>query len=124
MLLIFGGDLAISAIFSIGAIGQYIAFTLPVALRTFVVGNRFRPGPWNLGKWSYASGVIGTSFTALMIPIMCFPTVNGSDLNVQSMNWTIVVWGGQSSCHELHTSRLALTRTYRANVLDLGLVGC
>ncbi|KZT57204.1 amino acid transporter [Calocera cornea HHB12733] len=94
MLLIFAGPLAIGAIFSIGAIGAYVAFTLPVTLRTFVVGNRFRPGPWHLGRFSYASGVIATSFTLLMMPILCFPTVTGPDLNAQSMNYTCLVWGG------------------------------
>lgn len=94
LLLIYGGSLAISAIFSIGAIGAYVAFTLPVALRTFVVGNRFRPGPWNLGRWSRLSGTVATAFTLLMMPVLCFPTVRGSDLNAQTMNWTVVVWGG------------------------------
>jgi len=94
VLLVFAGPLAIGAIFSIGAIGAYVAFTLPVTLRTFVVGNRFRPGPWNLGRYSYASGVVATSFTCLMMPILCFPTLMLPDLNAQSMNYTCVVWGG------------------------------
>lgn len=96
MLLIFGGSLAIGAIFSIGAIGAYVAFTLPVALRTFVVGNRFRSGPWNLGRWSWLSGCVASAFTLLMMPILCFPTVKGADLNAETMNWTVVVWGGES----------------------------
>jgi len=94
LLLIFAGPLAIGAIFSIGAIGAYVAFTLPVTLRTFVVGNRFRPGPWHLGKWSKFSGCIATAFTLLMMPILSFPAVTGADLNVQSMNYTCLVWGG------------------------------
>lgn len=93
-LLIFGGALSIGAIFSIGAIGAYVAFTLPVTIRTYVVGGRFRPGPWSLGKWSWLSGTIATSFTLLMLPILCFPVVRGADLNVTTMNWTCVVWGG------------------------------
>jgi len=93
-LLIFGGYLSIGAIFSIGAIGQYVAFTLPTTIRTFVVGNRFRPGPWNLGRWSWLSGTISTGYTLLMLPILCFPAVRGKDLDAAGMNWTIVVWGG------------------------------
>jgi hypothetical protein len=30
----------------------------------------------------------------LIIPILCFPAVRGSDLNVSLMNWTCVVYGG------------------------------
>jgi len=93
MLLLFAGPLAIGAIFSITAIGAYFAFTLPVALRTFVVGQRFRPGPWNLGRFSFLSGCISTAFTTLMIPILCFPAVIGSNLNTTVMNYTCLVWG-------------------------------
>ncbi len=93
-LLLFAGDAAISAIFSIGAIGAFVAFTTPIAIRTFFVGNRFRPGPWNLGKYSFIVGTLSTMFTTLMIPILCLPYVTGSDLSADSMNWTVLVWGG------------------------------
>lgn len=94
LLLLFAGDTAIGAIFSIGAIGAFVAFTIPITIRTFFVGDRFRPGPWNLGKYSYVVGVFSTMFTLLMIPILCLPSVTGSDLDADGMNWTIVVWGG------------------------------
>lgn len=93
VLLIFAGDIAIGAIFSIGAIGAFVAFTIPITIRTFVVGNKFRPGPWNLGKYSFAVGTAATCFTVLMVPILCLPTVTGSDLDPTSMNWTCLVWG-------------------------------
>jgi amino acid transporter len=92
-LLLFGG-VAIDAIFSVGAIAAFVAFTIPITIRTFFVGNRFRPGPWHLGKWSYPNGCLATAFTVLMIPIMCFPSVTGSNLNAELMNWTCLVWGG------------------------------
>ncbi|EPE02580.1 amino acid permease [Ophiostoma piceae UAMH 11346] len=94
LLLLFAGGTAIDAIFSIGAIGAFVAFTIPITIRTFFVGDRFRPGPWNLGKYSYAIGIFSTMFTLLMIPILCLPSVTGSDLDADGMNWTIVVWGG------------------------------
>lgn len=43
-LLMFASPVAIGAVFSIGAIAQYVAFTLPIALKLFVVGDKFRPG--------------------------------------------------------------------------------
>jgi amino acid transporter len=92
-LLLFGG-VAIDAIFSIGAIAAFVAFTIPITIRTFFVGDRFRRGPWHLGKWSYPNGVLATCFTVLMIPIMCFPSVTGADLDAETMNWTALVWGG------------------------------
>ncbi|KAK3113306.1 GABA/polyamine transporter [Teratosphaeriaceae sp. CCFEE 6253] len=94
LLLIFGGGLAIGAIFSIGALAAFVAFTTPIFIRVFFVGNRFRPGPWNLGKFSIPIGCIASAFVALMVPILCFPSGRGSDLNAASMNWTCVVYGG------------------------------
>lgn len=91
--LIFGGIVAIGAIFSIAAIAAFVAFTIPITIRTFIVGNRFRPGPWHLGKFSFVIGCCATAFTTLMIPILCLPAVTGSDLSPTTMNWTCLVWG-------------------------------
>jgi amino acid transporter len=80
LLLIFGGSVTIGALFSVGAIAAEIAFCTPIFIRVFLVGNRFRPGPWNLGRFSIPIGVIASAFVALMIPILNFPSVRGSDL--------------------------------------------
>ncbi|EED20586.1 amino acid permease [Talaromyces stipitatus ATCC 10500] len=92
-LLIFGGSVAIGALFSIGAIAQFIAFAIPIAIRVFIVGNRFRPGPWNLGKFSKPIGAAGAAFVLLMLPILCLPSMTGSDLTADLMNWTCLVYG-------------------------------
>ncbi|KAK1824115.1 GABA/polyamine transporter [Friedmanniomyces endolithicus] len=94
LLLIFGGNLAIGAIFSIGALAAFVAFTTPIFIRVFFVGNRFRPGPWNLGKLSIPIGCIASAFVALMVPILCLPASTGDSLTLASMNWTCVVYGG------------------------------
>lgn len=94
VLLVFAGEIAIGAIFSIGAIGAFVAFTIPITIRTFFVGKRFRRGPWHLGRYSFFVGTAAACFTALMIPILCLPTVTGSDLDPSLMNWTCLVWGG------------------------------
>ncbi|KAI1618096.1 amino acid permease-domain-containing protein [Exophiala viscosa] len=93
-LLLFGGAEVIGAIFSVGAIGAFVAFTIPITIRTFFVGNRFRRGPWHLGKYSYPIGVASTCFTLVMIPILCLPSVTGSDLDPSLMNYTCLVYGG------------------------------
>ena len=69
------------------------AFTIPIFIRVFFVGNRFRPGPWNLGRASIPVGVVASSFVLLMVPILCFPSVTGKDLTVELMNWTCLVYG-------------------------------
>lgn len=93
-MLIFGGSVTIGAIFSIGACAAFVAFTTPVFIRVFFVGNRFRPGPWNLGRFSIPIGTIASAFVVLMVPILCLPSVTGSDLTADTMNWTAVVYGG------------------------------
>lgn len=93
-LLILAGYVAIGALFSIGAIAQFVAFALPIAIRVFFVGNRFRKGPWHLGPFGPYIGGLGVSFVLLMVPILCLPSVTGSDLTPELMNWTCLVWGG------------------------------
>ena len=73
---------------------QYIAFGTPIALRVVFAHGHFRPGPWNLGRFSRPCGFIALAWVFLTIPILCFPAVRGSDLNVTVMNWTCVVYGG------------------------------
>ncbi|KAF1949093.1 amino acid transporter [Byssothecium circinans] len=94
LLLIFGGELAVGALFSIGAIAAFVAFTTPIFIRVFFVGSRFRPGPWNLGRFSIPIGAIASAFVLLMVPILCLPSVTGAELNTETMNWTAVVYGG------------------------------
>lgn len=91
-LLVFGGSVTITAIFSIGAIAQYVAFITPIAIRVLFVGDRFRAGPWNLGRFSRPCGLIGLVWVVLIIPILCFPPVKS--VSVQLMNWTCLAYGG------------------------------
>ncbi|EHL03464.1 putative Uncharacterized amino-acid permease [Glarea lozoyensis 74030] len=93
LLLIFGGSVAIGAIFSVGAIAAFVAFTIPIFIRVFFVGDRFRRGPWHLGKFSKPIGSMACAFILVMMPILCFPSVRGNNLTAELMNWTIVVYG-------------------------------
>jgi amino acid transporter len=93
LLLIFGGPVAIGAIFSVGAIAAFVAFTIPIFIRVFFVGDRFRRGPWHLGKFSKPIGSMACAFILVMMPILCFPSVRGNNLTAELMNWTIVVYG-------------------------------
>lgn len=94
LLLVFGGSLAAGALFSIGAIAAFVSFTIPIFIRVLIAPERFQPGPWNLGRFSMPIGIVGLAFVALMVPIMCLPSVTGADLTAQTMNWTVCVYGG------------------------------
>ena len=92
-LLILAGSTAIGALFSIGAIAQFVAFIIPIFIRVFFVGNRFRRGPWHLGPFGPYIGALGVAFVALMVPILCLPSVTKKDLTPDLMNWTCLVYG-------------------------------
>lgn len=117
LLLIFAGDIAISAIFSVGAIAAFVAFTIPIAIRVFFVGNRFRPGPWHLGKFSRPIGALATFFVILMVPILCLPTttISRSGLDAAGMvclmltlktSFATIVFFANFDCIELDMSSL------------------
>jgi amino acid transporter len=92
-LLILAGSVAIGALFSIGAIAQFVAFAIPISIRVFFVGHRFRKGPWHLGPFGPYIGALGVAFVALMVPILCLPSVTKGDLAPDLMNWTCLVYG-------------------------------
>ena len=94
LLLVFAGSTAIGAAFSVGAIAGFISFTMPTVFRITYSRNTFKPGPWNLGKFSTPVGIVSIAFVLVMIPILCFPNVTGSDLTLDEMNWTGVVYFG------------------------------
>ncbi len=78
--LIFAGSVAILAIFSVGAIACFVAFTIPIALRVFFVGDRFRRGPWHLGGLGKPIGAVAVVFVVVMVPILCLPSRTGTRL--------------------------------------------
>lgn len=94
LLLIFAGDVAVGAIFSVGCIAAFISFTIPTLLKITYSRDTFIPGPWNLGRLSTPIGAVSVAFVTLMIPILCFPTTKGKDLTPNEMNWTVVVYFG------------------------------
>lgn len=92
----FASPVAIGAVFSIGAIGQYTAFTMPVAIKLFFdhKARKFRPGPWHLGRFSKPLGAVAVAWWAIIVPALCFPAVKGADLTLLTMNWTCLIYGG------------------------------
>lgn len=94
LLLIFAGGVAIDAIFSVGAIAAYVAFVIPIGMKTIFARDNFRPGPWHLGKFSKPTGYVSLAFVILMTPILCFPQYRGANNTPDLMNWTVVVYFG------------------------------
>ncbi len=71
------------AIVSIGVIGLYIAYVIPVFLR-LRQGESFQRGPWHLGRWSYLIGwiaVIWVAFISIYFLLPQFSPITWASFN-------------------------------------------
>jgi amino acid permease (GABA permease) len=71
---------AYAAVTSIAVIGLYIAYVMPVYLR-LRAGDRFRRGPWHLGRWSTIVGVIAVAWVVFISILFMLPQVSPVDRN-------------------------------------------
>ncbi|KAJ3575763.1 hypothetical protein NP233_g882 [Leucocoprinus birnbaumii] len=90
-LISFAGPLAITAVFTMSVIFQYIGFVTPIIAR-FVGGQEFIHGPFNLGIMSGPVAFVAAAYMLFMIVVFLFPPSPGATSH--SMNYTIVVAGG------------------------------
>ncbi|KAJ7902108.1 amino acid/polyamine transporter I [Mycena olivaceomarginata] len=90
-LLSFAGPLAISAVFTMSIVCQYVGFTTPIIAR-FVGGQAFVPGPFNLGLMSGPVAFVASAYMIFMIIVFMFPAIPNPTSH--SMNYTAVVLGG------------------------------
>jgi amino acid transporter len=79
-----GSSVAFFAIVSIGTVGLYVAYVIPIFLRLRAKSS-FVPGPWNLGKWSTPIGVIAIVWviviTVLFFAPAFYPWTTAVDIN-------------------------------------------
>ena len=89
-----GYSVAFFAIVSIGTVGLYVAYIIPVFLR--LRSRNFSPGPWNLGRWSRPIGTIACVWVVLIAVVFFLPAfypwrpgqrVDGVNLGLNNFNW-------------------------------------
>ncbi|KAH9477067.1 putative amino-acid permease C11D3.08c [Psilocybe cubensis] len=90
-LLAFAGSQATNALFSLGVIALYYAFTVPICAR-FLGKNNFKPGPFYCGILSVPISVTAIIFMTFMIIVFLFPTT--PQTNVGEMNYAVAFFGG------------------------------
>ncbi|UNO43678.1 amino acid permease [Streptomyces sp. MST-110588] len=78
---------AYSAVTSINVIGITPAYAIPIFLR-LKAGDRFRPGPWNLGRWGVPVGWIAVVWVAFVTLLFCLP--QSSPISLDSFNYAPV----------------------------------
>ncbi|TQL61224.1 amino acid permease [Oryzihumus leptocrescens] len=71
------------AVTSIAVIGLYIAYVTPVLLRR--LNPDFRPGAWNLGRWSPLVGWIAVIWVAFIVILFMLPPAN--PITVDTFNY-------------------------------------
>ncbi len=67
-----GYSVAFFAIVSIGTVGLYVAYGIPIFLR-LRAGDSFRPGPWSLGRWSKPIGWIAVIWVVVITLLFFAP---------------------------------------------------
>jgi amino acid transporter len=67
-----GSIVAYFAVTSIAVVGLYIAYVMPTFLR-LRAGDAFKPGPWNLGKWSKLIGAIAVVWVVFICIMLMMP---------------------------------------------------
>jgi amino acid transporter len=68
-----GYSVAFFAIVSIGTVGLYVAYAIPIYLR-LRAGASFKPGPWTLGKWSKPVGIVAVVWVVLITILFFAPS--------------------------------------------------
>ncbi|MFF5146792.1 amino acid permease [Streptomyces sp. NPDC013157] len=75
---------AFTAIVSVNVVGLFLAYAVPVFLR-LRLGDDFRPGPWNLGRWSRPVGWLAVVWILLSSILFMLP--QASPITVDSFNY-------------------------------------
>jgi amino acid transporter len=81
---------AINAILSLSVIALNVVYIIPSILRLTVGRKRFRPGPFTLGKWAYATTLIGTVWVGFAVCIFSLPQVY--PVNYRTLNYAGICW--------------------------------
>lgn len=82
---------ASTIIYSLSVVTGLVTFLLPIALRIFA-GDRWVPGPFNLGRWSVPVAIFTVFSQMYLIVMECFP--ESRDFDVTTMNWNSVLTVG------------------------------
>jgi amino acid transporter len=82
-----GIPVAFLAVTSIAVIGLYIAYTIPIFLR-WREGDKFKPGPWTLGKKYKWVNMIAVVWVGLCVIIFCLPTTPAGVFGGKEFSWS------------------------------------
>ncbi len=85
-----------SIVVSISVIGLYVSYVIPVLL-ALVYPNRWKPGPWSLGRWWKPVAVVAIVWVAIISVILMLPEYSvPADFKGNVIDWlnTTGAWAG------------------------------
>ncbi|KAG9315891.1 amino acid/polyamine transporter I [Chiua virens] len=74
---------------SASVIGLDVSYVTPIFLRMTSGHDKFKPGPFHLGRWSRWIGAMGVIWVAFMVVMLLFPWSQTPD--AESMNYGVVI---------------------------------
>ncbi len=115
------------AVTSIAVIGLYIAYVIPVLLRR--LNPQFKPGPWNLGRWSPFIGWVAVVWVVIICVLFVLPPVapvTRSTFNYAPIAvlvvliFSLVSWQVSGKKNFMHGAKDEHTTRAKDEVLDEG----
>lgn len=88
---------ASSIIYSLSVVTSLITFVIPITFRVFA-GDRWVPGPWNLGRWSIPVHITAIVTQAYLITMECFPTTREWTIDTFNYNFALTAAAILISC--------------------------
>ncbi|KAF7351720.1 putative amino-acid permease [Mycena sanguinolenta] len=89
--LVFAGPTAITTVFSLTIVAQYLSYIIPIFCR-FAFKNDFTPGPFHTGRLSAPISILSLVWMVFMMVIFMFPAI--PKVSPVSMNYTSACLGG------------------------------
>ncbi|GJJ07935.1 hypothetical protein Clacol_002142 [Clathrus columnatus] len=83
---------ALTSLAGSAVIGLYLSYIAPVFLRITSGRNKFKPGPFSLGRWAIPIGTIACAWVTFITVLLVFPPENNP--TAPEMNYAIVIIGG------------------------------
>ncbi|KAJ8494394.1 hypothetical protein ONZ45_g13257 [Pleurotus djamor] len=66
-------DAALSSLAGATVLGIYVSYGIPIFLRITSGRDKFKPGPFSLGKWYFPLGIISIAWIAFVVVLLMFP---------------------------------------------------
>jgi len=82
-------EAALSSLAGASVLGLYISYIAPIFLRITSGRKTFKPGPFNLGRWTTLVGSIACCWVIFICVLLMFPPTSAPDS--QTMNYAVAI---------------------------------